>query len=66
MKKEEFEQFVIDTKIKDGISSGMRIRCYGVWSIAATAVAGISSWIASHFEPVRIGFAAFWVALWKN
>lgn len=66
MKKEEMEAFITDAKIKDGIAAGIRLRCYGVWSVACAAVAGVSSWISTHFEPVKIGFEAFWTALWKQ
>lgn len=66
MRKDELEAFVMEAKIEKGIAAGVRLRCYGVWSIAATAVAGVSSWISTHFEPVKIGFEAFWAALWKH
>lgn len=63
---EQLEEAAKKHEIKEGIEAGIKIRCYGVWSIAATAIAGISSWISSHYEPVKIGFEAFWNALWKN
>lgn len=63
---ELLEEAEMKHQIKDGIEAGIRLRCYGVWSIAATTIVGISSWISSHCKPVKIGFEAFWSALWEN
>lgn len=66
MKKDDLEAFVLQAKIDNGIAAGIKIRCYAVWSFVATIAVGVGSWISSHFEPVRIGFEAFWVALWSR
>ncbi len=63
---ELLEEAARKNEIKEGISAGIKLRCYAAWSIAATAMAGIGSWCSQHIDAIKAGFLAFWTVLWSK
>lgn len=66
MKKDELEEFIIETRIEKGIAAGIRARCIAFWSGVLAFFGAVGSWCSNHIDAIEAGFKAFWVVLWSK